>query len=297
MTSSCWAFCSALSLDCSTLLSSLTGVPSFVVTLGSFSIFSGLALQILQGRAITFNSAEFDVLAIGEWIPPLQNIALYGITVWMAGVLISRHTRFGRYIYLIGGGEAVARNSGIPVGRYKIYAFTLSGLIAGFGGVLAVVRLGAARTHPWTGSAFEFSRCHCRGWYLAFGRCRRTGPYVARGINHHHSGQWIEPAWRKLLSAVSHQRGGGDRCRADQPKLTSDFVGEMIACNMGSLLIFGEESRPLSTREFLVTFRNGRSRLWLRPLDPYEDDINQNFTVGYKTAGSARGFLSIWLGH
>jgi ribose transport system permease protein len=119
-------------------------VPSFVVTLGSLSIFSGLALQILQGRAITFNSAELDVLAIGEWIPPLQNIALCGITVWMAGVLISRHTRFGRYMYLIGGGEAVARNSGIPVGRYKIYAFTLSGLIAGFGGVLAVVRLGAA---------------------------------------------------------------------------------------------------------------------------------------------------------
>jgi ribose transport system permease protein len=119
-------------------------VPSFVVTLGSLSIFSGLALQILQGRAITFNSAALDAIAIGEWIPPLQNIALCAITVWSAGVLIAQHTRFGRYIYLIGGGEAVARNSGIPVRRYKIYAFTLSGLIAGFGGVLAVARLGAA---------------------------------------------------------------------------------------------------------------------------------------------------------
>jgi len=47
-------------------------------------------------------------------------------------------------IYLIGGGEIVARNSGIPVRRYKVYAFTLSGLFAGFGGVLAVARLGAA---------------------------------------------------------------------------------------------------------------------------------------------------------
>lgn len=119
-------------------------VPSFVVTLGSLSIFSGLALQILQGRAITFNSAALDAIAIGEWIPPLQNIALCGITVWIAGVLIARHTRFGRYMYLIGGGETVARNSGIPVRRYKVYAFTLSGLIAGFGGVLAVARLGAA---------------------------------------------------------------------------------------------------------------------------------------------------------
>jgi ribose transport system permease protein len=119
-------------------------VPSFVVTLGSLSIFSGLALQILQGRAITFNTGALDTIAIGEWIPPLQNIALCAIAVWVAGVLIAQHTRFGRYIYLIGGGEAVARNSGIPVRRYKVYAFTLSGLIAGFGGVLAVARLGAA---------------------------------------------------------------------------------------------------------------------------------------------------------
>jgi ribose transport system permease protein len=119
-------------------------VPSFVVTLGSLSIFSGLALQILQGRAITFNSSALDAIAIGSLLPPLQNIALCAIAVWLAGVLVAQHTRFGRYIYLIGGGEPVARNSGIPVRRYKVYAFTLSGLIAGFGGVLAVARLGAA---------------------------------------------------------------------------------------------------------------------------------------------------------
>jgi ribose transport system permease protein len=119
-------------------------VPSFVVTLGTLSIFSGVALQILQGRAITFDSGALDAIAIGEWLPPLQNIALCAIAVWVAGVLIAKNTRFGRYIYLIGGGETVAKNSGIPVRRYKIYAFILSGLIAGFGGVLAVARLGAA---------------------------------------------------------------------------------------------------------------------------------------------------------
>jgi ribose transport system permease protein len=119
-------------------------VPSFVVTLGTLSIFSGLALQLLQGRAITFNSDALDAIAIGEWLPPLQNIALCAIIVWGAGVLIAQHTRFGRYTYLIGGGEPVARNSGIPVRRYKVYAFILSGLVAGFGGVLAVARLGAA---------------------------------------------------------------------------------------------------------------------------------------------------------
>jgi ribose/xylose/arabinose/galactoside ABC-type transport system permease subunit len=119
-------------------------VPSFVVTLGSLSIFSGVALQILEGRSISFESEALDTIAIGQWIPPFQNIALCAIAIWGVGVLIAERTRFGRYMYLIGGGESVARNSGIPVKRYKVYAFTLSGLVAGLGGLLAVARLGAA---------------------------------------------------------------------------------------------------------------------------------------------------------
>jgi ribose transport system permease protein len=119
-------------------------VPSFVVTLGSLSIFSGVALQILEGRSISFESEALDTIAIGQWIPPFQNIALCAIAIWGVGVLIAERTRFGRYMYLIGGGESVARNSGIPVKRYKFYAFTLSGLVAGLGGLLAVARLGAA---------------------------------------------------------------------------------------------------------------------------------------------------------
>jgi ribose transport system permease protein len=47
-------------------------------------------------------------------------------------------------MYIIGGGETVARTSGIPVGRYKVCAFALSGLLAGVGAILAVARLGAA---------------------------------------------------------------------------------------------------------------------------------------------------------
>jgi ribose transport system permease protein len=119
-------------------------VPSFVVTLGSLSIFNGLGLQILQGRAISVNSDALDTIAIGQWIPRVQNIAIFAVAVWGIGVFIAQRTRFGRYMYLIGGGESVARNSGVPVRRYKLYAFVLSGLIAGFGGILAVARLGAA---------------------------------------------------------------------------------------------------------------------------------------------------------
>ncbi|HWL71947.1 MAG TPA: ABC transporter permease [Geminicoccus sp.] len=119
-------------------------IPSFVVTLGSLSIFSGIALQILEGRAIQFTVPGFEEIAIGQLIPRLPNIALCALIAWAIVVFIAERTRFGRFMYLIGGGENVARTAGVPVRRYKIYAFALSGLLAGVGAILAVARLGAA---------------------------------------------------------------------------------------------------------------------------------------------------------
>jgi ribose transport system permease protein len=119
-------------------------IPSFVVTLGSLSIFTGLAWEILQGRALRFDSIAFENLAIGQLVPHLPNIFLFAIGAWAVMVFVNFKTRFGRYIFIIGGGEAVARTAGIPVRRYKIYAFALSGALAGLAGALAVARLGAA---------------------------------------------------------------------------------------------------------------------------------------------------------
>jgi ribose/xylose/arabinose/galactoside ABC-type transport system permease subunit len=55
-----------------------------------------------------------------------------------------RHTRFGREIYATGGNLTGARLSGIPVDRVRIGAFSLGGLLAGFGGILMASRAGVA---------------------------------------------------------------------------------------------------------------------------------------------------------
>jgi ribose transport system permease protein len=119
-------------------------IPSFVVTLGSLSVFSGIALELLQGRALQYNSPAFDELAIGQLVPHFPNVALIAIILWAVMTSVCFKTRFGRYMYVIGGGEAVAKTSGVPVVRYKIYAFVLSGALAGVAGTLAVARVGAA---------------------------------------------------------------------------------------------------------------------------------------------------------
>jgi ribose transport system permease protein len=119
-------------------------IPSFVVTLGSLSVFSGIALELLQGRALQYNSPVLDELAIGQLVPHFPNVALIAVILWAVMALVCFKTRFGRYMYVIGGGEAVAKTSGVPVARYKIYAFLLSGALAGVAGTLAVARVGAA---------------------------------------------------------------------------------------------------------------------------------------------------------
>jgi ribose transport system permease protein len=119
-------------------------IPSFVVTLGMLSVFTGAGWSILSGRALRFDSIAFERLAIGQAIPYIPNIALFAIGFWAIMAIIGFTTRFGRYMYIIGGGEAVARTAGIPVDRYKLYAFALSGVMAGLAGALAVARLGAA---------------------------------------------------------------------------------------------------------------------------------------------------------
>jgi ribose transport system permease protein len=122
----------------------LGSIPSFIVTLGSLSVFSGIALELLQGRALQYNSAAFDELAIGQLVLHFPNVALIAIVLWAIMVAVCFKTRFGRYTYVIVGGEAIARTSGVAVVRYKIYAFMLSGALAGVAGTLAVARVGAA---------------------------------------------------------------------------------------------------------------------------------------------------------
>ena len=63
------------------------------------------------------------------------------ITV-LIGWFLLRFTRFGRYLYAIGGGEELAKMSGIQVDRYKVLVFVVAGLFFGFGGVINIARLG-----------------------------------------------------------------------------------------------------------------------------------------------------------
>ncbi|MFB2552410.1 ABC transporter permease [Ensifer soli] len=119
-------------------------VPSFIATLGTLSFFSGLGLTINGGRSINFDAPGVLELAIGQWIPNIQNSAIIGITAFVVVYGLARFTRFGLYLYAIGGNERVVALSGVPLRRYKILAFVLSGITAALSGLLITAQLSSS---------------------------------------------------------------------------------------------------------------------------------------------------------
>lgn len=118
-------------------------VPSFLVTLGMLSILSGIANMICGGASIMFMDLSLTNFVNAELIPGLPTIILVALLSAAALTFIAFKTVLGRYLFAIGGGEIVAANSGVPVNRYKVYAFMLSGALCGLAGVLLTAQVGA----------------------------------------------------------------------------------------------------------------------------------------------------------
>ncbi len=119
-------------------------VPSFIATLGTLSFFAGLGLTVIGGRSIYFDAPGVLSLSIGQWIPGVQNSAVIGLIALALVALITNRTRFGLYIYAIGGNERVVRLSGIALRRVKILAFVTSGVTAALAGLLISSQLGSS---------------------------------------------------------------------------------------------------------------------------------------------------------
>jgi ribose/xylose/arabinose/galactoside ABC-type transport system permease subunit len=122
-------------------------IPPFIVTLGMMMAARGLTLIITGGQPI------FGLPPGFAWIGGTKMVE--GVAVWYVPVIITvmlalvfaimlNFTRFGRALYAIGGNLQAARLSGIPVDRERIKAFALSGLMAGFAGVMLASRTSVA---------------------------------------------------------------------------------------------------------------------------------------------------------
>ena len=217
-----------------TLLGSINGfifaygrIPSFVVTLGTLSVFTGAAWEILQGRALRYDSFDFEDLAIGQVIPYVQNIALFAVGAWIIMVFVCFRTRFGRYMYIIGGGEAVARTTGIPVRRYKVIAFALSGMMAGLAGALAVARLGAAGPTLGQDLLLNTLAAIVVGGTSLSGGVGGVHRNSDRRLDHRVARQRLELDGGQSIQSNDGQGCGRYRCGSGRPRPQQEFGNEV----------------------------------------------------------------------
>jgi ribose transport system permease protein len=128
-------------------------VPSFMATLGTWFIGVGVANALLGGMAIRINDPWIRGLAIERFLGFPWGVWL-ALACLLIALLIQNHTRFGRYVYALGGGEELAALSGINVARVRIAAFTIAGVFYAIGGVLAAAQLGLGNAQIGGGRLF-----------------------------------------------------------------------------------------------------------------------------------------------
>lgn len=134
------------------LIVSYFAVPAFVTTLGMLSAARGLTLIYGGGRPVPALTPEFRWIGTGHILGIPAPVIILAIIFGLAWWILTR-TRFGRYIYAVGGNAHAAKTSGIDVVRIRFSVYVISAGLAGVAGMLLSARTGSAL--PQAGIAYE----------------------------------------------------------------------------------------------------------------------------------------------
>lgn len=127
-------------------------VPPFLATLGTQIMIYGINMLYSQNKPIGYFKESFIKIGQGKlaFVPYLALIAIVmGIILW----ILFTKTRYGKYMYAIGGNEAAAEVSGVNVERSKIKIYTLAGFLYGLAGYLLTAKTGSVG--PGAGQGYE----------------------------------------------------------------------------------------------------------------------------------------------
>lgn len=141
-----------------------TKIPSFIVTLGTRSIYRG-ALWVLSTGALVQTLEELSIYELFNGRLDVLNNLTQGANfrtslLWWLGLvivfnLLLTRTRYGNHIFAVGGNPGAAQAQGVNVRRVKVITFIISGALAGFTGVLLFSQFKSVRVT--TGADIELS--------------------------------------------------------------------------------------------------------------------------------------------
>lgn len=155
-------------------------LPPFIVTLAIGTIVRSTTMYICKGATITGrNIPEFTQIGNGSVGVVPNALIVMLISAIILGCVLS-YSKFGTYIYAVGGNENAAKYSGIQVNRIKIYAYMLMGLCIGIAATLDMSRM-AAVSATTSGNMYEFDAITAvivGGTSLTGGRGRILGTLI-----------------------------------------------------------------------------------------------------------------------
>ena len=129
-----------------------TGVPSFIVTLGTLFTVSGVLLGatvVLTGTtSIALTAPELVRNTFGAYFGGFQVLVLWWIGITAAFVFLVHMSPFGNWIFAMGGDKVSARNAGIPTDRMTILLFVLSSVCASFVGMSQAILFQSVQATP-----------------------------------------------------------------------------------------------------------------------------------------------------
>ncbi len=136
------------------VLVSYVGISPFVTTLGTLTVFSGLAFHISSGKTIfgrvipaevgNFARGGIVLGMVNEQIVRLPNLTILALVILALVWVILEQTPFGRRLYAIGGNKEAAHLSGVRVRFLRLLAFAATGVGAAIAGLMLLSRLASA---------------------------------------------------------------------------------------------------------------------------------------------------------
>lgn len=127
-----------------------TRIPPFIATLGTLTTIRGLAYLYTSGRPVSDLTDDYNFIGQGDFLGIPVPILILVIMAIITHVLYSQ-TKFGKYIYAIGGNEQAARVSGINVSKYKMLMYVYAGLLSGLAGLVVSARIGSGQSGQGVG--------------------------------------------------------------------------------------------------------------------------------------------------
>jgi ribose transport system permease protein len=139
------------------ILIAYLGFPPFVVTLGMLSIARSLAMVASNNTVVFQFGPDHDtLLALGGGDTfGIANPVFFMVVLALITGFVLRWTRFGRYLFAIGGNEQAAVLTGVPVRRIKVAVYMVSALSAGIAGIVQTGWLGAVTTNLGAGMELQ----------------------------------------------------------------------------------------------------------------------------------------------